>query len=85
MFIDDLDLLQAEDDTAMNLVVKTAFENRLDLMNQKAQLVDSWRKLAVAANALQGCLQRRIQPECHDAAPRQQPVGLLRRPTRSTS
>ena len=26
----------------MNLVVKTALENRLDLMNQKAQLVDSW-------------------------------------------
>ncbi len=54
VFINEVDLLGAADDTAMNLVVKTALENRLDLMNQKAQLVDAWRQLAVAANALQG-------------------------------
>src|SRR5262249_21581925 len=33
---------------------RTALENRLDLMNQRAQLVDAWRKIRVAANALLG-------------------------------
>jgi len=52
--VGDVDLLSADDDTALNTVVQTAFENRLDLMNQQAQLVDSWRKIKVAANALMG-------------------------------
>lgn len=33
---------------------RVALENRLDLMNTRAQLYDSWRQLAVTANALQG-------------------------------
>lgn len=33
---------------------RVALENRLDLMNARAQLYDAWRQLAVTANALQG-------------------------------
>jgi hypothetical protein len=54
IFVGDVDLLSADDDTALNTVVQTAFENRLDLMNQQAQLVDAWRKIKVTANALMG-------------------------------
>jgi outer membrane protein TolC len=34
--------------------VQYALENRLDLMNQRAQVVDAWRKIDVAANLLKG-------------------------------
>lgn len=33
---------------------RTAMEHRLDLMNQRATLYDTWRQIKVAANALQG-------------------------------
>jgi len=33
---------------------RVALEHRLDLMNQRAALYDSWRKIRVAANALKG-------------------------------
>ncbi|HQR08859.1 MAG TPA: TolC family protein [Gemmatales bacterium] len=36
--------------------VRQALENRLDLMNVQAQVVDSWRKLNIAANGLEGGL-----------------------------
>jgi hypothetical protein len=35
---------------------RVAMENRLDLMNVRAQLYDAWRQIRVAANALQGVL-----------------------------
>jgi hypothetical protein len=54
VFVGEVDLLSADDDTALDTVVQTAFRNRLDLMNQRAQLVDAWRKLRVVANSLLG-------------------------------
>ena len=33
---------------------RVALENRLDLMNNRAQLYDAWRQIAVTANALKG-------------------------------
>ena len=33
-----------------------ALENRLDLMNARAQLYDTWRQIRVSANALKGVL-----------------------------
>src|SRR5262249_44598585 len=38
----------------MTIAGQAALANRWDLMNQRAQLVDSWRQIAVAANALLG-------------------------------
>lgn len=36
--------------------VRIAFENRLDLMNARAQLYDAWRQIRVTANGLRGIL-----------------------------
>ena len=49
-----VDLLEEDDDKVFAAVSRAALENRLDLMNNRAQLVDSWRKIKVAANALLG-------------------------------
>ncbi|MBY0233272.1 MAG: TolC family protein [Gemmataceae bacterium] len=54
--IDGVDLLSAPEEEAIAAVTRVALENRLDLMNQRAQLVDSWRKIRVAANSLMGVL-----------------------------
>ncbi len=52
--VDGVDLLSADDDVAMAAVARAALTNRLDLMNQRAQLVDFWRKIRVSANSLLG-------------------------------
>jgi hypothetical protein len=54
--VDGVNLLSADDDEAMGTITRAALENRLDLMNQRAELVDAWRKIRVAANALLGTL-----------------------------
>lgn len=52
--VDGVDLLSAADDVAMAAITRAALTNRLDLMNQRAQLVDFWRKIRVTANSLLG-------------------------------
>ncbi|MFO0927973.1 MAG: TolC family protein [Gemmataceae bacterium] len=52
--VDGVDLLSDCDDKVLATVTRAALENRLDLMNQRAQVVDSWRQIRVAANALLG-------------------------------
>jgi outer membrane protein TolC len=52
--VSGVDLLKADVDEAQALVVQTALNNRLDLMNVRAQVVDAWRQIAVFANALLG-------------------------------
>lgn len=54
--LNGVDLLRAPEEQAMEVVKRTALDNRLDLMNARAQLVDSWRKIRVTANALLGVL-----------------------------
>ena len=57
---------------------RVSLENRLDLMNDRAQLYDAWRQIRVTANALKGVLQRhRHQPDPHPAG-HDQPVRLPR-------
>jgi hypothetical protein len=48
------DLSKEEIEQALDAVVAIALENRLDLMNARAQLLDSWRQVAVFANSLLG-------------------------------
>ena len=50
----DVDLSTEEVQKAQQLAVQHALTNRWDLMNARAQLVDSWRQLRVTANALMG-------------------------------
>jgi hypothetical protein len=50
----ELDLVVADVDVAQEEAVKAALENRFDLMNARAQVVDAWRQLKVTANGLLG-------------------------------
>src|SRR5262249_28673763 len=52
--VQGVDLLRADLDEAQTVGARAALNSRLDLMNVRAQLVDSWRQLAVFANALLG-------------------------------
>ncbi len=49
-----VDVIAAPEEQALLAVEQSTFENRVDLMNVRAQLTDSWRKIRVAANALLG-------------------------------
>jgi hypothetical protein len=49
-----IDVMAAPEDEALLAVEQACFENRVDLMNVRAQLTDAWRKIRVAANALMG-------------------------------
>ncbi|MGL6095678.1 MAG: TolC family protein [Fimbriiglobus sp.] len=48
------DVLALPLDDAYTTIGQAALTNRLDLMNARAQVVDSWRQIAVQANGLQG-------------------------------
>ena len=65
--VEGADLLQVPLDEASSRVAQTALTNRLDLMNARAQVVDSYRQLAVRANALQGVLN--VQYDLNTATP----------------
>ena len=53
------DLIRQSLDDASTKVAQVALTGRLDLMNARAQVVDSYRQIAVRANALQGVLDVR--------------------------
>ena len=53
-YLEDLDLLNSDVDKAQQAAVTYAMENRVDLINARAQVVDAWRQLRVTANALLG-------------------------------
>jgi hypothetical protein len=59
--VDGVDLIAADLNGAQATAAKHALENRLDLMNIRAQVVDSWRQIAVFANALLGVFNVRYQ------------------------
>lgn len=65
--VNDVNVMLAELEDAQGVVAQAALINRLDLMNQRAQLVDSWRKIAVFANSLLGTLN--IQYHLDSATP----------------
>ena len=54
VIVDGCDLLKLSLDESYTKVAQAALINRLDLMNARAQVVDAWRRISVAANALQG-------------------------------
>jgi outer membrane protein TolC len=49
-----VDLAKDDLEKALDVAVETAVNNRLDLMNARAQVVDAWRQVAVTANSLLG-------------------------------
>jgi hypothetical protein len=54
--LDSYNLLTLNEDTAQQVAVLSALSGRWELMNARAQLVDSWRQIRVTANALLGVL-----------------------------
>lgn len=54
--VDGVDLMVGDLDRAQAAAAQHALNYRLDLMNVRAQVVDTWRQLAVYANALLGVL-----------------------------
>ncbi|HVK10170.1 MAG TPA: hypothetical protein VM597_15485, partial [Gemmataceae bacterium] len=54
--IDGVNFLTDDLDRAQTVAAQQALGNRLELMNTRAQLVDSWRNITVQANSLLGVL-----------------------------
>lgn len=54
LLVEGVNLLEADEQQCFDVVARTALANRLDLMNARARLVDSWRQLAIFANSLLG-------------------------------
>ena len=52
--VSDVNILEDDLDRAQTVASQMALGNRLELMNSRGLLVDSWRKIAVSANALLG-------------------------------
>ena len=56
---------------------RVALENRLDLMNARAQVYDAWRTLAVTANALKGFFNVDITNQVFTPQTSTNPFGFL--------
>lgn len=75
-----VDLIAAEEETALQAAGRTALENRFELMNVRGQLVDSWRRIAVAANQLLGTFN--VEYHIGSATTATQPFNFSRGRTR---
>jgi len=53
VYASDTDLLTTPLEQGYSSVTQEALKNRYDLMNARAQVVDQWRRITVAANSLQ--------------------------------
>jgi hypothetical protein len=56
---------------------RISFENRLDLMNARGQLYDSWRQIRVAANALKGYLNVAVTNQILTPPTTNNPFGFV--------
>ncbi len=56
---------------------RTALENRLDLMNARAQLYDTWRQIRVSANALKGVLNVNVTNQYLTPPTTNNPFGFI--------
>ena len=74
--INGVDLLKVDLDQAQTVVVQTAYANRLDLMNIRAQLVDAWRQVAIFANALLGTFNVQYHLDTSTPAGLAQPLAF---------
>jgi hypothetical protein len=74
VLVDGADVVTAPLDEAYERAGQTALLRRLDLQNARAQVVDSWRQIAVQANSLLGIFDVRYDLETQ--SPRDQANGL---------
>ncbi len=82
--IDGADLLSAPFDDALQVVARTAITNRLDLLNARAQVVDSWRRITVNANALQGVFTAQYNLNAQNQPGAQNPFSLSQQRAQNT-
>ena len=75
------DVFSAGDDQDLESLLliaeRVALENRLDLMNARAQLYDSWRQIRVSANALKGYLNVSVTNQILTPPTTNNPFGFL--------
>ncbi len=74
--VDGVDLVHDSLDRAQAAGDQHALVNRLDLMNIRAQVVDSWRQLAVYANALLGTFTVQYQLNASSPVGMAQPLNI---------
>lgn len=74
--VKDVDVVTSDLDAALDAVGQTALTYRLDLMNQRGLLVDAWRQIAVAANALMGVFNVRYHLESLTPIGEAQPLNF---------
>jgi outer membrane protein TolC len=70
------DLLATGEDDAFQTASRTAIDNRLDLMNARGQLTDSWRQIAVFANSLLGTFDVRYHLQENSPLGHGRPLAL---------
>jgi hypothetical protein len=75
------DVFRDEDGSSLEDLLLTAerisMENRLDLMNARAQLYDTWRQIRVAANALKGYLNVAVTNQILTPPTTNNPFGFV--------
>jgi len=74
--VDGVDLIKVDLDRAEAAAAQHALNERLDLMNVRGQVVDSWRQLAVFANALLGTFNVQYQLNSFSPVGRAQPLNI---------
>ena len=76
LFLDGVNLREVPQDKALESVATTAKTFRLDLMNERAEVVDAWRQLALQANALLGVFNVRYHFDVSTPPDLAQPFGF---------
>jgi hypothetical protein len=81
--IGGVDIVNSDIEKAYAAVIKAALDNRLDLMNARAQVHDAWRQVAVLANGLLGVLN--VGYQLNATTPPGQGTPLAFRPEYTTN
>lgn len=76
VILEGMDLIEVPLDAAYTRAAQTALANRLDLMNARGQLVDSWRQIAIRANGLMGVLDVNYHVDSATPGTLAQPFGF---------
>lgn len=66
-----------EEEELLKVAARVALENRLDLMNARAQLYDSWRQIRVTANALKGVFNVNLTNQVFTSPYTTNPMGFM--------
>ena len=80
--VNGVDLARSDLECAYNIVTETALENRLDLMNARGQLVDSWRQVRVFANGLLGVFNMQYHMDSSTPPDQATPLAFQKSRTR---